>query len=99
MNDHAAFAIMPVLFCITTVFLHKEIMLLIHIIPCNIQGFAKSLEVYDFPFPQETQGSQNSRVICQIDQVFISRPCFLFCCTFVSVTCYVKQVCLRFYLS
>ena len=51
MNDHAAFAIMQVLFCITSIFLHKEIMLLIQIIPCNIQGFAKSLKVDDFSFP------------------------------------------------
>ena len=90
MNDHAAFAIMPVLFCITTVFLHKEIMLLIHIIPCNIQGFAKPLEVNDLSFPQETKGSQYFRVIGHVDEIFISRPGFLFCCTFVSVTCYVK---------
>lgn len=62
MNDHAAFAIMPVLFCITTVFLHKEIMLLIQIIPCNIQGFAESLEMNDFPFSQEPKRCQNGRV-------------------------------------
>ena len=90
MNDHAAFAIMPILFCITTVFLHKEIMLLIQIIPCNIQSFTEPLEMNDFPFPQEAQWCQNGRIFRQIDQVFISASGFLICCTFVSVTCYVK---------
>ena len=72
MNDHAAFAIMPVLFCITTVFLHKEIMLLIQIIPCNIQCFTEPLEVNDFSFSQEPQRCQNGGIFCQIDEVFIS---------------------------
>ena len=78
MNDHAAFAIMQVLFCITSIFLHKEIMLLIQIIPCNIQGFTQPLEVHDFPFSQEAQRCQNSGIISQIDEIFVSVPCFLF---------------------
>lgn len=65
-------------------------MLLIQIITGNVKSFAESLEVYDFPFSQETQRRQNSRVFCQIDEVFVSRPGFLFYCTFISVTCYVK---------
>lgn len=78
MNDHAAFAIMQVLFCITSIFLHKEIMLLIQIIPCNIQGFIKTLEVNDFSFPKEARRCQNGGIFCQINKVFISRPGFLF---------------------
>ena len=65
-------------------------MLLVQIIPCNIQCLAESLEMNDFPFTQKTERCKNGRVFCQIDEVFISRPCFLFCGTFVSVTCYVK---------
>ena len=78
------------LFCITAIFLYEKVMLLIQMIPCNIQCFAESLEMNDFPFSQEAKGCQHGGVISQVDEVFISRPCFLFCCTFVSVTCYVK---------
>ena len=65
-------------------------MLLIQMIPGNIQSFTEPLEVHDFPFSQEAQRCQNSGIISQIDEIFVSVPCFLFCCTFVSVTCYVK---------
>ena len=78
------------LFCITPILLHEKIMLLIQIIAGIIEAFAKSLEVYDFPFAQETKRCKNGRVFCQINKVFISAPCFLFCCTFVCVTYYVK---------
>ena len=62
-------------------------MLLIQMISGNIQCFTKPLEVIDLSFSQETKGSQYSGVIGQVDQVFVSRLCFLFCCTFVSVMC------------
>ena len=65
-------------------------MLLIQIIAGIIEAFAESLEVYDFPFTQKAERCQYGGVFCQIDEIFISRPGFLFCCTFVSVTCYVK---------
>ena len=81
-----------VLFCITSILLHEEIALLVQIVTSNIQCLAESLEMNDFPFSQETKRSQYGRVIGQVDKVFISRPCFLFCCTFVSVTCYVKKM-------
>ena len=38
------------LFCITSVILHKEVMLSIQVIPCDFQSFAEPLEVDDFPF-------------------------------------------------
>ena len=60
------------------ILLHKEIMLLIQIITGNIQTFAKSLEVNDFPFSQKAKRSQYGGVFRQIDQVFIGAFCFLF---------------------
>ena len=72
--------------------MHEEIMLLVQIIPCNIQSFAESLEVYDFPFAQETEGSQNSRVFRQVDEIFISAPCFLFCSQILALLNCVLEV-------
>ena len=78
MNDHAAFAIMPILFCITTVFLHKEIMLLIQIIPCNIQSFTEPLEMNDFPFPQELNHVIDIGVIGKPENIIVGDSGFLF---------------------
>ena len=64
------FFIILVLFCITSIFLHKEIMLLVQIISCDVKSFAESLEVNDFSFPQEAEGSKNGGVICQSYQIF-----------------------------
>ena len=69
--------------------LHKEIMLPIQVVTSNLQSFAEPLEVDDFAFPQEAERGEDFGVIGQVNEVFISAPCFLFCCTFVSVTCYV----------
>ena len=77
-------------FCITAVILYKEIMPPIQVIPCDFQSFAEPLEVDDLPFPQEAERGEYFGVIGQVDKVFISASGFLFCCTFVSVTCYVK---------
>lgn len=70
----------------TAVLLHKEGVLLIEIIPRDFQRFAESLEVYDFPFPQETQRGKHFRVIRQVDQVFIGTAGLLLCRTFVNTT-------------
>lgn len=70
---------------------HKKMMLLIQMISCNFQCFAKSLEMHHFSFTQETQRCQNIWIICQINQIFIGTACFLFCCTIVSRTCYVNK--------
>ena len=75
---------------ITAVILHKEIMLLIQIIPCDFQSFAEPLEVDDLPFSEEAERGKDFGVIGHVDEVFVSGAGFLLCCTFVSVTSYVK---------
>lgn len=76
---------------IISILLHEEIMLLIQIIAGIVQTLSEPLEVNDFSLSQEAHWRQHFGVICHIDQVLISAPCLLFCCTFVSVMCYVKQ--------
>ena len=75
---------------ITSVVLHKEIMLPIQIITGDFQCFTEPLEVDDFTLPQEAQRSDDFGVIRHVDEVFVGGAGFLFCCTFVRVTCYVK---------
>ena len=70
--------------------LHEEIMLLMQVVTGDFQSFPEPLEVDDLPFTQEAQGSEDFGVIGHVDEVFIGGAGFLFCCTFVSVTCYVK---------
>lgn len=65
--------------------LFEEPVFLIQMISGNFQCFAEPLEVHHFPFPQEPQRSQNVRVFCQVDEVFIGAAGFLLCCTFGSV--------------
>ena len=81
-----------VLFCITAILLHEEIMLLIQVIPGDFQTFTEPLEMNDLSFPQDAQRCQNSRIFCKVNEVFISGAGFLLCCTFVSVMCYVKWI-------
>ena len=78
------------LFRITAVILHEEIMLLIQIITGDFQSFPEPLEVDDLTFTQEAERGEYFGVICHIDEVFVGGAGFLFCCTFVSVTCYVN---------
>ena len=71
------------LFCLSAVaavVLHEEIMLLIQIISGIVQGFTETLEMHDFPFPQETQRCKHIRIIRQVDEVFIGAARFLLCC-------------------
>ena len=79
-----------VLFCITAVILHEKIMLPFQVVTGNFQSFAEPLEVNDLPLTQEAQRGEDFGVIGQVDEVFVGGAGFLFCCTFVSVTCYVK---------
>ena len=65
-------------------------MLLIQVITSDLQCFAEPLEVDDFAFPQEAERGEDFGVIGHVDEVFVGGAGFLFCCTFVSVTCYVK---------
>ena len=75
---------------ITSVILHKEIMLPIQVVTGDLQSFPEPLEVDDLTFPQEAQRSEDFGVIGHVDEVFVGGAGFLFCCTFVSVMCYVK---------
>ena len=77
-------------FGITAVILHEEVMLSIQVVAGNLQSFAEPLEVDDLPFTQEAQRGEDFGVIGHVDEVFVGGAGFLFCCTFVSVTCYVK---------
>ena len=45
----------------------------------NAQGFAKALEVYDFPRAQELDGFAHIGVVDQPQDVVIGYPCFLLC--------------------
>ena len=83
---------MLISFCITTVSLHEKIMLLIQVITSDFQSFAEPLEVDDFPLPQEAERGEDFGVIGHVNEVFVGGAGFLFCCTFVSVTCYVKLI-------
>ena len=65
-------------------------MLLVQVVAGDLKGFTEALEVDDLAFTQEAQGGKDFGVIAHVDQVFIGGAGFLFCCTFVSVTCYGK---------
>lgn len=73
--------------------LHKEVMLLIQIIPRDIQRFTEPLKVYDFPFPQEPKGRKHLRIIRHIDEIFIGTAGFLLCCTVVRKTYAKMKLC------
>jgi len=75
-NGKAYYGLFHFYFCIISIVLHEEIMLLIQIISGDIQCFTEPLEVHDFSFSQELQSCQNGGIFCQIDEGFISRPCF-----------------------
>ena len=77
---------------IAAVILHEEVMLSIQIVTGDLQSFTEPLEVDDLPFSEEAQGSEDFGVIRHVDEVFVGGAGFLFCCTFVSVTCYVKSL-------
>lgn len=72
-------------------------MLLIQIIPRDIQRFAEPLKVYDFPFPQEAKGRKHFRIIRHIDEIFIGTAGFLLCCTVVKKT--YKKIKLYFFVK
>lgn len=66
-------------------FVHEKPVFLVQMISGNFQCFTKPLEVYHFPFTQETKGCQNIWIFCQVDKVFIGAAGFLLCCTFGNV--------------
>lgn len=62
------------------IFLHKEIVLLIEMVAGDFQCFPETLEMDDFPFPQEAQGRKDGGVFGQVDEVFIGGAGFLLGC-------------------
>ena len=52
-------------------------MLLIQIIPCNIQSFAESLEMNDFPFTEEFDHVVDIGIIGKPKDIIIGHPGFL----------------------
>ena len=67
-------------------------MLSVQVVTGDFQSFAEPLEVDDLAFPQETQRSEDFGIVAHVYEVFVSAPCFLFSCTFVSATCYVNYI-------
>ena len=46
----------------------------------DIERFAETLEMHDFPFSQEAQWREHIGVIRQVDEIFIGAARFLLCC-------------------
>ena len=56
----------------------------VQIVARNFEGFAESLEMHNFPFPQEAQRGKHFGVIRHINKIFIGTAGFLLCCTFAN---------------
>lgn len=56
----------------------------VQIVPRNLEGFAESLEMYNFPFPQEPQRGKHFGVIRHINKIFVGTAGFLLCCISVN---------------
>lgn len=55
------------------------------------QGFAKPLEMYHFPLPEETDRVAYLRILHQTEDVVIGGACLLLCCIFAGTNASAKN--------
>jgi|GEM_PF-3130562 hypothetical protein len=58
----------------------------VQVILHDAQGFAESLEMYDFTFTQELDRISYIGIVNETKDVVVSCSCFLLCCTFIKIT-------------
>ncbi len=66
--------------------IHEVDILITQSVLCETQAFAESLEVYNLPGTEETDGVIYVGIIAEAENVVVGDACFLLCCDLVRTT-------------